>query len=397
VASTQLANDTFHRADLNPLGGSGDGQTIWVSASVRIVSNAVQTISIQGPIQGAFATAGAVWPNDQYSEITASSFTSASNYIGPAVRMAGGINCYGVLYASGSGTAFLQRFTGGAGTTLASGTFTILATDVIRLTVIGTTLTVARNGVTILTATDSTYTTGPAGIIAYTPNNNTANTIGSWNGGNTLATPALPNLSVQLASDTFGRANANPIDGNWSPVAANVTANQWQIVSNLAEPNTTTLNAFGGDYYNALTWANNQYTEITASISGTSIYAGPGVRWQTNNSDDGYGFLYSSAGLGFGFLQRYTAGTGTTFSSVYTTFANTDVIRLGVSGLDFFITQNGNLILTGSDSTYSSGSGGMIYFYASAGSASNITVNSWAGGGLTSATPITLMGVGLGI
>lgn len=175
----QTESDNFHRADASPLSGSWAtiGTTDW-----QIVGNVAEQANLAGLISGEKNTA-MTWPDDQYSEITVGTLTGGAVFVGAGVRMNPTGNFYGFVGIAGTNTAYIQRYSGGGGTTLTSTTVTINPGDVMRLEIRGTTLTAYLNGTVVMTTTDATYATGNPGIAGF---NNTAvadGTITLWAGG----------------------------------------------------------------------------------------------------------------------------------------------------------------------------------------------------------------------
>src|SRR5277367_4053597 len=132
---TQLASDNFQRPDENPLSNSGN----WANGGfqrlnpVQLVSHLIQPTSAN--IRNGSRWIGLTWPNDQYSEVTLNGTPGA--YCGPAVRCGSAVStsqCYCALL-DGSGTVFVQDY---AGTAFASGPYTPVANDVIRIEAQGT-------------------------------------------------------------------------------------------------------------------------------------------------------------------------------------------------------------------------------------------------------------------
>jgi hypothetical protein len=368
---TQLATDNFTRADANPISGP------WTVASgsprVQILSN-VASAALTTPPEFAFNTS-ATWPADQYSEITAGTLTDTSWYIGPAVRLdATAQYGYVFLYSAGSHVAFLLKYLSSGQTTLASGTFTILSTDVVRLTVIGTFLLVTQNGSVILAAADADLATGSAGIGFYTTGPLT-NTIGLWAAGSPDSVPIA-------VSDTFGRADQNPIAGNWTnvPAVANITG-AVEIVSGKATETATTF--FSMAFWNADIFPAYQYSEMSFSSFGAAGVDGPAVR--ITAAGNGYMGIYSASASTL-YIDKIVAGNAAGLSSVGgITLSPSDVLRLEVIGTTLSLKVNGVTKVTATDSSFLFGSAGM-FFYGTSGHASG-TCGYWGGGDFVSGPP----------
>lgn len=117
--------------------------------------------------------------NDQYAQVSVAALTSGT-YIGPAVRVAAtGITGY-YCYAD-SANLYVDLIQSGATTNLGSFAITLVAGDVIRLEVSGTSLDCKTNGVSRITATNATLTSGRGGIIGYS--NAAGSRLDNWEAG----------------------------------------------------------------------------------------------------------------------------------------------------------------------------------------------------------------------
>lgn len=179
-----IADDTFTRADANPIGGN------WTTTSgfhaIQLLGNKAQAVTT-------FQDACAYWNansfnNDQYSEVVIPFINDLISYAGPAVRCSASQVGY-QLYVGGVLGTLCSLFLGtGLSTTLATFHYIVNANDAIRLTVIGNLLTVSVNGVTVGTFTDSTYPTGGApGIVFQAQSGTTGTAITHFEGGNIVS------------------------------------------------------------------------------------------------------------------------------------------------------------------------------------------------------------------
>lgn len=125
-----------------------------------------------------------VFSNDQYSQLTIAAIVSGG-YPGPAVRVpASGKTAYFIQSDSADGL-YMYKMVAGVETQLGGTGAVVVANDVLRLEVSGTTLTPKKNGTLIATPgtqTDSTLTSGSAGIDIY--DNLTGARVDDWSGGN---------------------------------------------------------------------------------------------------------------------------------------------------------------------------------------------------------------------
>lgn len=179
-------------------------------------------------------------------------------------------------------------------------------------------------------------------------------------------------IDVELYSDLFTRANANPIGAPWRTSNG---ANNCQIVSDAVEGTATA--AYNGVNYNGSA-PNDQYSEcsIAQLLSGDT---GPFVRQSL--SAQTYYYLSIPAALGSvvtATLKKVVAGVSTTIATA-NVFPNVDDdFKLEVIGTALACYQNGLLFLQATDSSIASGYYGFkINNPASLG---DIQIGSWDGG-----------------
>lgn len=183
-----------------------------------------------------------------------------------------------------------------------------------------------------------------------------------------------------LASDSFNRADANPISGSWSTIGG--ASNPMQIVTNQAR-GSVAANAFNASYWNGLSWPDDQYSTalIVASLAGT--FPGIGVRMSAS-AQTGY-FGYAEA-LGAGstlYIQRRVAGVLVNLTTgVFTVNAN-DRLQLDVRGNLLILRLNGVQKLQTTDNNILAGSAGIVSVAAVVADA---IVDSWEGGSLLGRT-----------
>lgn len=173
--------------------------------------------------------------------------------------------------------------------------------------------------------------------------------------------PVVAPAAIQSAYDAFNIANGS-LSSNWT--AGNGT---WAVSSNTATP--TTAAARNLAYWNANTFGNDQFSQMTIVTIGNHI--GAAVRASGNND---YSCDENTTTM---FLLKLTAGTESQLTSTGITGANGDVVRTEVSGNQLSCFQNGVLkIGPFTDNSFSSGSPGIYAF-------SNTTaLDNWSGGNL---------------
>lgn len=187
-----------------------------------------------------------------------------------------------------------------------------------------------------------------------------------------------------LASDSFGRADANPIGANWSTISG-VPA--LQIVSNQIEDTTTGGSVTAREIYSAISWPNDQYSQCTLVHlnSGSTSYGGVCVR-QSTGADTGYYSIAGSAGDPNVYIARQLAGVHTNLASAAYTFSPGDVLYFSAVGTTLTVKINGVTKVTFTDTNIASGSAGLAVYAGS--SVGDSIVDNWSGGSFASVNPL---------
>ena len=164
-AGTASASDNFARAN----GSLGPNWTNMADGGLTIVNQQVQGTNSGGD-SGDIRTAE-TYSSDQSSQVQLTSTPVTGNqWVGPAVRQAGGADVYVGIYFANFGSPELMLFlrNGGAWAQLGASVpvSPLAAGTTLSLSVTGSTLTFADNGTTAITATDTTLTGGAPGIMA---------------------------------------------------------------------------------------------------------------------------------------------------------------------------------------------------------------------------------------
>ena len=181
-------------------------------------------------------------------------------------------------------------------------------------------------------------------------------------------------MPIQLASDNFQRGS---LGANWTQsIRGGMT-----ITSNVAVPLTTAVS--DGASYNAITWPNDQYSEVTAA---PGFKAGAGANFiqpfcrigGTAGSPTYYVVFVENSGACF--IEKCIAGTTTNLTSpnINLTINDGDVFRLEVIGTTLTFYQNGIPVQSQTDSAVTSGPVGMGGNAAAVATLAPITP--WAGG-----------------
>lgn len=188
----------------------------------------------------------------------------------------------------------------------------------------------------------------------------------------------------QLASDTFQRANSNPLSGNWTVPAGSGL----QIVTNAVQAASAAVGFFV-EFYNGVTWPNDQFSEVTLSVlAAANYYQGPFVRLQ-GAAQSGYLFVVQgpTGSATTCNLQIITAGVNANLATPFTITPQVgDILRLEVSGVTLTAKQNGSTVAVATDATYASGNAGMGMILPATPAITNDIISAWDGGGLGGAS-----------
>ena len=193
-------------------------------------------------------------------------------------------------------------------------------------------------------------------------------------------------LGALPATDAFTAANGTALtthNANWTLANSGV----FQIEGNEVVANQTS--AAGVAFWNADTFANEQYSEGITGVMGSGFEIGLCVRISGTN---GYFAIWDSANVN---LRKLTSGTGSDLISTLALSLSTgDVMLLEAVGTTISLKRNGSVIMTTTDATYASGSAGIMgygFFGASSPglaswSAGNVSA---AGGSMRRRQPVT--------
>jgi hypothetical protein len=166
------------------------------------------------------------------------------------------------------------------------------------------------------------------------------------------------NLNV-LGSDDFNRANADPIGGNWSTFLALGSLNS-QLNNHLIEPSVA---GNGLSFWNAASFPNDQWGEVTIHNVAHSGFSGPTLRTNTASTHTDYWFYWQGGptigGGGNILVGKAVAASYTTLLSVGLTANIGDKILAVVSGTNLLVYYNGFPVGAVTDATIASGAVGI--------------------------------------
>lgn len=224
--------------------------------------------------------------------------------------------------------------------------------------------------------TGSTYTVNCATITG----SSIAALVGTHEGVQNVPISGKPSLNLNvLASDNFTRSNANPVGGNWNLRFYGASYAPAQIVSNTLEG--TVAGSNSDSYWNALNWADNQWSKVTVGACSAVSFVGIVLRASLNNATDSAYRLYwtgSTGSSGTLTLQKAVSGSYTTLKTATITLNVGDTL-LGVAiGSTLMFFWNDLLIFVVTDTALTSGAPGFLISPTT--STSNAQLTAWSGG-----------------
>lgn len=161
---------------------------------------------------------------------------------------------------------------------------------------------------------------------------------------------------TQLASDNFTRANSTGLGTNWSVVTGQ---GSFDIVSDTAAAHDHTVDSV--EFYNAIPWSNDHYSEVTVGLVRSTDGAGVGPVTRASASANTFYRAYAT-GAGNIHLSRRVAGTGASIATVAGSVSTGDKLRLVVAGTSLYVYKNGALVIGPvTDTNIASGNAGMTY------------------------------------
>lgn len=186
-----------------------------------------------------------------------------------------------------------------------------------------------------------------------------------------------------LATDSFNRANANPIGANWTTVTSQ---GAFQIVSNAAT--VASLAADSASLHSGISWTgvNDQYAQanITQVGGGGGLGTGFGLVVRGDAATATMYRLVVGTGSNNIELAKLITGAYTLIWDRTATFNSGDLIRLEAQGTTLRVFINGVQVgANTTDSSIASGSPGMGY----SASATSGSMDNWEAGDFTSASP----------
>jgi len=181
---------------------------------------------------------------------------------------------------------------------------------------------------------------------------------------------------MAVYTDNFNRADASPIDGNWTSIN---NGGSWvEITSNQVNNNNGT---WGGYAISNQTYSDSHYSGIIYTGSSIDDDGGPSVRGRLSAGSmfNGYAATLYTPTVARIYVFTGVDGDGAQVGSdISGSFANGDLIELYAVGNKLTLWQNRIPIGSVTDSTYTTGGAPGITIYGS-----TATFDNWGGGDVT--------------
>ncbi len=368
-----LAFDEFARADQNPLGSPWlypTGQSL----QMQLLSGAISGVGSSGQCRA--YNNSVTWPNDQWCQATVTTISDGD--IGLALRIsATGDSCYRYVHRTvANGGILLSKVVAGVYTTLAANTGVGgAAGDIIYMEAVGTSIVVKVNGTQVFSVTDSALASGNAGVHRY----NTTSFLDNWFGG------GFTSSTTTLATDSFTRADANPLGSPWLYPTGQTL--RFQLVSNSVGG--VTSSGHCPAYYSGISWPNDQWCQATVTTL-TDGDIGLAARISTS-AQTFYSYSHRTVANGGIILEKqlngnvYQPDIDTTFNP-----AVNDVIYLECYGSNITVKVNGIVRLSATDTDIASGNAG-IFRYNTTSRIDDWSAGSFGAGGSSPSADLALL------
>lgn len=182
-------------------------------------------------------------------------------------------------------------------------------------------------------------------------------------------------------SDTFQRANENPLKSPWIYFGGN-----FQLLNDLIEPQFGASNGYGGAYmyYNAPA-AGDQFSQVTVkNVGGGVSFVGAAVRMTSYGGGAAWYEFHAGGPLGsqgYVYLEKYEPTGGTYLKYTLATVNPGDVLKLTAVGSTLTCYINGVQVMQATDSDFATGWFGAAAYAGNL--ASDAQISAWSGGPLT--------------
>lgn len=182
-------------------------------------------------------------------------------------------------------------------------------------------------------------------------------------------------FAFTLVSDSFTRANAGSLGANWTPTTGAFDVTTLGITSNAATP---VAAGHATSFWNANTFAADQWSEVLGNATGVSSTVVVGVVVRATSNDNYYSFtLNLNSPTNGASINKALNGTFTNMVfGNWSTGTNPYLLRLEVVGTTLTAYLNGVQVLTTTDSAIAYGSPGIQGDNGS----QNAVMTNWRGG-----------------
>ena len=202
-----------------------------------------------------------------------------------------------------------------------------------------------------------------------------------------------------LATDNFNRANSSGLGTNWTQTE-NVGVNRLDVSSNAAT-NANDGGSDASDFYNAVTWPNDQYSQADVTLNANpGDQDGPAVAVRMASAAVTYYRVVWTLGQTHLSIAKKVTGTYTLLTQPASgTLTNGDLLRAEAQGTTIRGALNGSVSGSTTDSSISTGNAGLSY--SSDGTGKVATWDNWEGGDFGGGVVVgitlmrTLRGVGV--
>lgn len=198
-----------------------------------------------------------------------------------------------------------------------------------------------------------------------------------------------PTLAIATSvTDDFNRANEDPLSASGAWDTYTDISNNLEIVSNVvrcAASNNTDCYQSRDDYTGGTVYAEIDIPTFTSSAGAN--YAGVLLRFTAPETRQGYQCLSKTGSPNNSQILRITGDTYDLIAFNSTAWSASDNLQCRASGSDITLYQNDVLILSASDSTYTTGRVGIDIWISPASGVNEIEVDNFAGGDLSDILP----------
>lgn len=190
-----------------------------------------------------------------------------------------------------------------------------------------------------------------------------------------------------LAFDNFQRANGDLGTGNWTDDGGNngvAQPNSIQITSDAITPNASKLPRVG-QYWNALSWPNDQKSQVTLGVVNATTGGGIGAVCRASALNTHYGVIALPQ---FSLYQFEILSVGVVIAShnISVVPATGDVVLISAQGTTIIVKINGTAAYTVTDATLATGSAGVAGYNADTKS----IAGAWIGSDFAAPAPASL-------